>query len=342
MDIIELIPSRDLRQTLREEGRQFTDMETATIIHNLHLPLKQRRDLLEQLAAETADERLRAQIAYSLDKEQRERDWFREASEGYAFGVQVHDEAHQGDDSVDVFFAEYETAHEYGCAQGFPFKMSKWKLFQELPKKKYWGSESERGSMTFNAQGELESSWLWETGADESLKGGQFAPWPVGTEEESWPNFLFFEDRWVDLPNLYELGDLVRVVGGQAKYIQPAYDWAIVEADHEPWEQFRHRVNGWLAEVEAGRESADRVLADFTDMEVTVEFPCQDGTFTHHHISPLFLERVDSEAPEGSVEAKLQQMAQWMVRGECGIDWFSQALKRRIHAAELEENAEGR
>ncbi len=338
IDVIELIPSRDMRQALREEGRQFTDMEKASLIHNLPLPPNRRRELLQDLAAETEDERLRAQLGYALEKEQRQMDWFRDVSEGCVFGVQICGEDYPND-SVEAYFATFETAFKFGCGQDAPFKVCKWRVLPAIPPKRDFGSPGDCGFMKFDADGSLVFTCLWETGADESLKNnGQWAPWPVGDENESWPNFLFFEDRWVDLPNLYELGDFVRVLDDRVGCDQRAHDWAMVEADPDGWESFRQRANVWLADVEAGRESADHVLADFSDMQVPVEVPCKDGTFVHYHINPMFLERWTKNL-EDSDDAELMQMAQWIARGECSLDWASQVFKKRIEAAAMIESS---
>lgn len=333
IDVIELIPSQDLRQALRDAGRQFTDMEAATIIHNLDLPPARRRALLQQLANETQDERVRAQITFRLTQEQQQLDWFRTVTEGCVFGTQELDEEYPSE-AMEAYFATYDLAFEFGLTLDKPFEIHKWRILQELPAEARWYPGS-CGSIRFSAAGELELTSLWETGADESLQDTvQWAPWPVGTEEEHWPNFLFFEDRWVDLPNLYDAGDFVRVLDAQARHLDAAYDWAVVDTRQEPWQSYRERVNAWLADVEAGREDAKGVLADFSDMQVTVEIPRKDGTFTHDHINPMFLERVTEEAPAGSEEAQLREVARAAVRDEASLDWLSSVLKKRILAAD--------
>lgn len=341
VDVIELIPSQDMQRALREEGRRFTDMEKASLIHNLHLPSERRRELLQELAAETKDARLRAQIEYALEKEQRQLDWFSNVTEGYVFGVQLHDEEEPGDDPVAAYFATFATAFKFGRAQGCPFGICKWSVAHEVPQTDEWAMSGERGSIEFDADGRLESAWLWETGAGESLEGGRFAPWPVGGEHERWPNFLFFEDRWVDLPNLYRLGDFVRVLDDQAGYGQQIHDWAMVEVDTVRWEEFRQRANAWLADVEAGRIPDDRVLADFSDMQVTVELPCKDGTFVHAHVNPMFLERW-TKKPEADDDAELMQMAQWIAQGECSLDHASRVFKERFEASDRATSAAGK
>lgn len=232
IDVVEMIPSKDMREVLRKQGRVFTDMETATLVHNLCLPRKRRRELLEQISNETQDERLRAQISFSLKDEQQKEEWFRATTEGCVFGVREMDEECPTE-AMDALFSTFELAFTYGLVMGNPFEIHKWRALQELPAKENW-CPSTRGSMRFAANGTLESSSLWATDDDDPMDDRPlFAPWPVGTKEENWPNYQFFEDRWVDLPNPYDRGDLVRVLDGYASYIDPAYEWAVVNCDQE-------------------------------------------------------------------------------------------------------------
>lgn len=204
IDVIDLIPSKDLREALRESDRAFTDMEKATIIANLELTPSRTYGLLQQLRDETTDKNLREQI-------------------------QAH---------------------------------------------------------------------------------------------------LYFEDRWIDLPNLYEQGDIVRVLGSVAGYIDEAYDWAVVDADRPGWDERSSRIRSWLRDIEAGVEKPEGSIGDCSDMQITLEFPCKDGTFEHDHINPMFIERWEGSA-EGD-EAELMQMAAWAVRGECSLWWTSRVLKKSI------------
>lgn len=333
IDVIDFIPSKDMREALRVEGRQFTDMEAATLVHNLGLPQERRRELLQQIADETQDERLRAQIAFGLANEQRKEEWFRTVAEGCVFGMRELDEEHPEDAGMDAYFATFDLAFEYGISKECPFEIRKWRVFDMDPDEQssYPGG---CGSMRFTADGALESARLWVTGDDERIDDGfEMAPWPVGTKEENWLNYQFFEDRWVDLPNLYDTGDIVRVLGKRAAPVDAEYDWAVVDTSQEWWQPFRERVGKWLADAEAGRVDPKGVMADYSDVHVVVDVPCKDGTFAHAHVNPMFLERVTEEAPEGSDEAKLRETAQEAVRGEIDLGWLSSVLERRILAA---------
>lgn len=64
--------------------------------------------------------------------------------------------------------------------------------------------------------------------------GPQF--FPHITCKGRWPHYRYFEDHWIDLPNLHEQGDIVRVLGRVAGCIDEAYDWAVVGADRPGWD----------------------------------------------------------------------------------------------------------
>ena len=332
IDIIDLIPSKDMREALRESGRRFTDMEKATIIANLRLAKQRERELLQALLAETDDDRLRQQLRYGLQAEQRLIDRFRDEAADHVFGVQVYDDEFPDDDSIQAYFATFDVAHRFGIAQKLPFCIRKWEVRKSIPEESplVFGNrdniDGDCGMMKFDAEGELVMVGLWDASDDEVQR------WPNILYGE-WPLYLFYESRWIDLPDLYEQGDIVRVLKSFDAYINPAYDWAVVSTDRAEWEAQSQRIKAWLAEAEADGGDAERVLADYSDMQIMMETPCKDGTFRHDHVNPMFLERVTEDAK--GEEAELQQMASWAAKGECGLEWISTVLKRRILAAQV-------
>lgn len=332
IDIIEMIPSKDMRDVLREQGRVFTDMEKATIIHNLDLAPLRRRKLLEELLSEAEDVDLREQLQYSLADEEYLNARFREVAEGYVFGVNVRDEEVHDDGSVDAYFSNFLAAFGYGSASDCAFRIQKWQVHDVAPHGEWWKHDGDCGWMEFDKSGEMTESWLWHE--DDETDKPQFAPNIIMGKR--WPHCLYFEDRWVSLPNLYKLGDIVRVLGRTASYIDPAYDWAVVnvENNNDEWAALDERATKELQAIEAGTLKPEGLVPDYSDVQLTVEFPCKDGTFIHDHINPLFLERVTEDAPKGSAEAKLREMATWAVRGECSLEYTSDVLKENILAAQ--------
>lgn len=332
IDVIDMIPSKDMRDALRKSGREFTDMEKATIIHNLGLPPLRRRGLLEELLGETEDEGLREQLQYSLADEEYLIARFREVAEGCVFGASVYDEGAREVDSVDAYFSTFSAAFEYGSSSACAFRIQKWHVHSVAPGGEWWENDGDCGWMEFDKNGQMTESSLWHE--DDEADRPQFAPDIIAGKR--WPHYLYFEDRWVSLPNLYRLGDIVRVLGGKASYIEPAFDWAVVnvENDGDEWTALDERATKELQAIEAGTLKPQGLVPDYSDVQLTVEFPCKGGTFVHDHINPLFLERMTEDAPEGSAEAKLREMATWAVRGECSLEYTSDVLKENILAAQ--------
>ncbi|MBD5083997.1 MAG: hypothetical protein HDT33_02745 [Clostridiales bacterium] len=88
---------------------------------------------------------------------------------------------------------------------------------------------------------------------------------------------LRFENQYLELPNPFRRGDIVRVAGCSRSGRR-----GIVETTQEEWAHFNQRVK-------------DGLYADYFDACVTVEFPTGQGGFSHQHISPLYLERCRPE-----------------------------------------------
>lgn len=320
IDLIDMIPSKDMRKALRESGRYFTDMERATIVANLGLLPKQTRGLLQQIKDETQDRELRKQLQAHLDSEDRAMESFKSDSVGNIYYVEVQDDDSEFDGEVEGYFSSYQIAYEFGLTKDAPFWVRKSKVYDAIdandpPEAKGWYD-----FLKFDADGEL----LIMGAVDPAEYGGpQLLPNII--RKGHWPHYLYFEDRFISLPNLYEQGDIVRIVGKVASYIDAAYDWAVVDPDRTEWEKWRERVNAWLRDIESGTGAPDGCLGDFSDMQITVEIPCKDGTFTHDHINPMFLEKWDDDA-DGE-EAALMRMASHAAKGECGLEWISHVLK---------------
>ncbi len=324
VDVMELIPSRDMRSALHEIGREFSDMEKATIVANVGLSPRRRRELLQRLMDETDDEVLRGQLRYALRCEERLLAWFRDAADGCVYGVQVQDEDCPDDGSVDAYFSGFRAAYGFGRSADAAFRVRKWIVRDAAPRGEWWSHDGDCGSLSFDANGEMVQLLLWRDGDAADADEGQFAPDIV--VGEGWPHYLYFEDRWLDLPNVYEQGDIVRVLGGKASYIDPAYDWAVVAADNAEWSAASERARRRLQGAEGGGCKPTGLVPDYSDMQVLVEFPCKDGTFAHDHINPMFLERAE-DAADG-IEGELREMATWAATGQCGLEHVSCVLKK--------------
>lgn len=61
-NMIELIPSKDVRECIVKTKRTFTDFQKAAIIYNLCLPFEKMTQALMELGNTTRDEKLKKQL----------------------------------------------------------------------------------------------------------------------------------------------------------------------------------------------------------------------------------------------------------------------------------------
>lgn len=90
--MFELIPSKDMRKYLGEQGREFSDFEKATLTYNSRGHKKSEiEQALQELAQSTKDEKLMRQINKKFKDDKRRLEAFINRRDGYAYhltGVQ--------------------------------------------------------------------------------------------------------------------------------------------------------------------------------------------------------------------------------------------------------------
>jgi len=141
--------------------------------------------------------------------------------------------------------------------------------------------------------------------------------------EEKYTELLYsaqrFENMYVELPNPFQLGDIVQMVGDHADGRR-----GVVETSQEEWARFHDRVR-------------DGLYADHSDASVTVEFPAKNG-FSHEHISPLYLERCQPGKDEPDHD--ILEAGSLMLRGQCGLDYFTSICREYCEEKRTAEAAE--
>ena len=83
-----------------------------------------------------------------------------------------------------------------------------------------------------------------------------------------------FENAYMEIPNPFEKGDVVHVVGTDR--------YGIVLISQTEWEAYKLRMNQVTGK-------------DFIDASITVDFLCQNGQFSHDHVNPIFLEKIEPD-----------------------------------------------
>ena len=181
LDILELIPSKDVREHIKKTGRVFTDFEKAAIIYNLKLPILERNEHLQKIADTTEDTVLRAQILEHIESDQDTIRRFKEDSNGFIYRLTTHAEEV-------VFFTDASLAYEAGMELGYGcFKIVKYPVAHKR--------ESKLGPWDISA------TMRYLNGSLTHLTDDRY-------EDCCGPSR--FEHAYVDIPNPFKAGDIVQ------------------------------------------------------------------------------------------------------------------------------------
>lgn len=310
----EFILSADMKKSLRETGRVFTDFEKAIIIYHLECPWKEKKAALCGIMNSTENEALKKQLSERIAYDEECLRLFTARTAGYIYALTWRENRRK---EVYGYFADPALAYECGPNEEYPFEIEKYRLIgwngeetagqqdtkdsaenweerrQELldedEEDKYY--EGPVASLCFDREGRLRTFESREP--EEEDPGDEFGRGGSGTAR--------FENAYLDLPNPFERGDIVRVVG------EDWYFWHV--EDHEvgivatPQEQ-------WKRIYDSGESS------DYTEVNVIVNFAAEDGGFWHEHINQLFLEKCP--IPEGEEGERLLALREIMLREEWG------------------------
>ena len=206
LDILELIPSKDVREHIKKTGRVFTDFEKAAIIYNLKLPILERNEHLQKIADTTEDTVLRAQILERIESDQDAIRRFQEDSNGFIYRL---------DPSVyATFFTDASLAYETGMQlRGDSFQIVKCPVAHE--------SVSEVRSQDI-ATMKYQDGSLIELGEYDSY--------------EDCCDPSRFEHAYVDIPSPFEAGDIVQAIRayhGHGVVISPQEQREQTDADQQ-------------------------------------------------------------------------------------------------------------
>ena len=310
MNILDSIQSADVRAYIEHVGFQFTDRQAATILYNSGLTQYELHRKLKELARETADESLQREITERIAFDEHCLALFQQ-NNGECF-YQVNENPPDFDDPTGNFL-NVEDALLYAKEEKAPFEISKYEIVnrqrepkkpvvhvnpclcpdapvQELP---YRGEPL--AQFTYDKDGEILRYWTNEVTQEE---------WSAVND---W-GAARFESHIIPLPNPFETGDIVRIVGGSHA--------GVVETSQKEW-----------AELIAGAQKSKLPL-DYIDASITVQFFDEaTGLFEHDHVQPIYLEQFDFE-PDDKRRAILMAAScvltgQW---DKAGLDSFSLQL----------------
>ncbi len=274
-----LIPSKQARELYQSGTIKYEDSDVAALIWHSDLTLKDKESELLGIQKKSKDETLKRQIAERVRYDLKCMSVFEAVSEGYVYVVNNHE---FDDDSTCLgFFGTYELAREAGTKAGFDFFIKKHQIIYadteiikhrsitaefllkegEDPIDEYddW-PDGPVAEVEFRADGEVMSFWSNEIAIDELVRAVETL------------NNKRFENKYVELPNPFESGDIVRdIVTGKKM---------VVVTSQEEWKRY----------VEKGKRPD--VIDDWSDASLLV-VPENREKDWHDHVNPIWFEKVE-------------------------------------------------
>ena len=275
--------SKDVEACMERTGRQFTDFERAALIYNSHLPYMDIRRELESIQDTTRDEALKKQIWERLSYERKGMEQFLENTAGYVYAVRIYEAAtHDFSEYNDIcgYFADPEDAFGHGRDQKVRFDIEKYQIVgwnqTEAKKSKcyinpylYNEAKTEELIMEVAYTGMPEAVMRYDEKG--MLCSFEVDELPCSMEKNL--EFMFdpnrFENAYIDIPNPFEAGDIVRLITGEG--------YGVVVDTQETWKKRNEKMKS--------SKTADRF-----DMGITVKMFFADGQIWEGHICPIWLE----------------------------------------------------
>lgn len=270
------IPSKDVKAKIEADNWMFSDRDKAAIIWNTEKTLSERYADLIKIMQETDDEILKGQISERIRYDAVAFNLFNENKRGFMYATNTYE--YPGEDYIIGYYASAELAYEAGRREGFGFKIEKFQIISEdTIKMKQWSVVSPilvkdedkqieeldiPGSpvavLEYNADGKLIDYWSYEVTKEDKLLVDS-----LGRHR--------FENAYVVLPNPFELGEYVRLIG--------TTEIGRVDVSQEDWARYVKKAQ----EPDA--------IDDYLDASITIRY--NYDKWAHDHFSPLYLERVN-------------------------------------------------
>lgn len=303
-----LIPSKDVRELVEKTGKKFTDFEKAVLIYNGILPYYEKLQLLKELLDSSEDYSLREMLKKRISRDEEDIKCFEENTEGYVYILNSGE--FSPEDNYCGCFVSAEMAYNHGLKSGYDFSIEKYLVigFNGMQPRKnkgymnpyffdtkdvdtlikeYEDSDGSVGRFYYTQEGVLKNFFCNEIERDDKEKLDMFF------------NPERFENSYIDIPNPFEAGDIVRLVKDNSH--------GVVVTSQEEWTRYKDIM----------KNSKNK---DFVDASITVDFLLDNGHISHNHINPIFLERY--EPMEDDIDKELLYAAMNVYKGG-GLDWFT-------------------
>lgn len=277
--MLEIIPSKDYRKFMEEQGVALSDWDKATLIyHRKTASHDEKACALLEIQKNTSDESLKKQIEERLAQDENYYEKFK-INNGNA--VYILSVLNDGDYTDEGYYLDFQSAYEDGLKEETPFRINK-ELLE--CKRKSGDKTGVFGGIGFCSQGQRNNVfWLYSE-----------------TEEDVLERLYKqrFEYRPLDLPFLFRQKDIVHIIGTEL--------YGIVDMLANDDEELRHRnfaKNGDYSDWQ---------------VPVNLIYDGQEflPIFSHDHIAPSDLEYAkfeDDDLRKGMLEymAKTLYYSSW-------------------------------
>lgn len=270
--MIEIIPSKWMREYIKDK-KVFTDWEKATLIWNApNVMWVEIISSLKELSISTSDDLLRRQITERIDYERKALKLF-----GINYDKEYVYVVLDADHDACGFFADAEMARLYGIKNAKKWKKDYFRVEKQLILSEdnllklpeylengYAGHEV--SGVRYNNEGDILSIYSYEMPKEEKDK--------VDEQRRDRFEYQFFK-----IPFGMEAGTIVKILNNG--------EYAVLESGEKEWNEYM------------SREEIKSSSCDFSDIQTVVYVLKNDGSWSHKHVNPLFLEVEMPEVEEG-------------------------------------------
>lgn len=301
-----LIPSKTVRDYVVQTDWTFTDAQKAALLAHgwiSDLPLSDQLSHLKTLRDSTDDTELKAQITTYLDRMERSLHELMDYRDNCIYVLKIENDEY-GDNYHHISPEGYYFDWDTACVRG-------WKHNRRFQIEKLFVED----------ENDCENYVIAYIHFD---KNGDAV---YLSNELNAPEREPFLDTFFPLPNPFERGDIVRRVGSDR-----SEDFGIVETSQKECQEDYER-----------RKSKSHLFTEFGDDRIRVVFLNDDGTFSHAHVIPMYLERYQPEwgphDTEDGTRDNLLLAASDMYKGEGSLDelWYFTMEYRHVKKDKAKE-----
>lgn len=280
--IAELIPSKDVREYLEEQGRVFTDFEKATLIYNhTGMSYTEKAVHLKGLMEQTENETLKEEIQDRLSYDELCLSRFFENNGDYIYELQVYDP----EDETSYEQGYYKSgAVAVGCGKKFRENFSVHKILLLTEEKEPEECRSDYASTVyFDNQGLVRGYYSSEV------------EWTAKKPEIASERF---ENAYIKIPHPFSNGDFVRIRNND----RLEDEICIVECYNSVFDEERENASCY----------------DFGDASLRVAYIYGAARFGHEHVKIVDVEF--ARPKEDDLKYRLLCCAQSLVQGYGGLN----------------------